>query len=287
MPGDGSLSSNPFGLRRPIRTVLDAPISAGDIGRYAYCPLNWKLSLEGHKGKKSAAGLKVHEDLSKHVDALDLFQTRARWSIQTSFLLALFAISGATLALELLYLRTNTILRLGLIVLSVSWLMGSLYLFLFDLYFRGRSEQFIRRYRIEPGEVAYADSPRQEKLLRSKLVPLQGRPDYVVKLNGHHVPVEVKSGRTPPRPYDSHVQQLAAYCYLVAETYGARPPHGVLVYPEHRFEIAYTGKLEDELLKNILRIQLAQRTGEAHRNHENPKRCLGCSRRENCPERLA
>lgn len=265
----------------------EAAISAGDVGRYAYCPLNWKLSRGGAKGRQSAQGLRAHQDLSKQVDALELYRTRAHWSIQTSFLLALFAISAASLALELLFLEAGTPLRLGLIVLSVAWLMGSLYLFLFDLYFRARGDQLTRRYKIVPGQITYADSAKQSVILRSQVIPLQGRPDYVVRQGDAYVPVELKSGRTPPRPYDSHVMQLAAYCYLVGEHYKARPPFGVLQYPERRFEVPYTQKLEDELLKTVLRIQLGQRTGQAHRNHDNPKRCLGCSRRDGCPERLA
>jgi CRISPR-associated exonuclease Cas4 len=249
--------------------------------------MNWKLSVEGSKGKKSAAGLALHKETAEHVDALELFQERARWSIQSSFLLALFAISAASLALEFFFLDVDDPLKYGLVVLSLSWLMGSLYLFLFDMYFRGKGDELVRRYKIEQGDVAYADSPKQKDLLVSKIIPLQGKPDYVVQSNGSYVPVEVKSGRAPRRPFDSHVQQLAAYCYLVNEVYKVRPPHGVLSYPDARFEVSYTPDLEEQLLKNVLRIQLAQRTGEAHRNHENPKRCLGCSRREGCPERLA
>ena len=265
---------------------MDSKISAGDIGRYAYCALNWKRSLEGVEGKKSARGIQRHAEVSKEVDALELFQERARWSIQTSFLLALFAISGAALALELLFLDAQTPLRLGLIVLSVGWLMGSLYLFLFDVYFRGRSEQIIRRSRLVEGEIKSSDSGKAP-LLVARHVPLQGRPDYVVERDGAHIPVEVKSGKTPRRPYDSHVMQLAAYCFLVQERYGTRPPFGVLAYPEQQFEIRYTPKIEDDMLRYLLRIELALRTGEAHRDHENPRRCMGCSRREGCPERLA
>lgn len=266
--------------------ALDAVISAGDVGRFAYCALNWKRSKAGEKGSGGKAGRQHHAEVSKFVDALELYQARARFSIQSSFLLALFAISAASLALEFLYLDSGTPLRLGLIVLSLSWLMGSLYLFLFDMYYRGRSEQLVRRQKLVNGAVAYSDTNVQAPTLRSKVIPLQGRPDYVVQRNGSFVPVEVKSGRTPRRPYDSHVQQLAAYCYLVGETKGMRPEFGVLSYPQANYEVPYTRALEDEMLKNVLRIQLAQRTGEAHRSHENPRRCAGCSRRVGCPERL-
>lgn len=226
--------------------------------------------------------------MAKQVDALEYFQRQARWSIATSFLLALCAISAASLALELFFLREATPLRLGLIVLSVAWLMGSLYLFLFDLYFRGRSDELVRRSRLVAGDVSYVDRAGVDApLMVSRIVPLQGRPDYVVEREGAAIPVEVKTGATPRHPYASHVLQLAAYCYLVNETRGKRPPFGVLSYPERQFEVAYTPELEDEMLRHLLKIQLAIRTGEAHRSHQNPRRCLGCSRRDGCPERLA
>lgn len=267
---------------------MQESISAGDIGRFAYCPLNWKLSRDGAAGSGGDPGIRAHEEMAKQVDALEYFQRQARWSITTSFLLALCAISAASLSLELLFLREATPLRLGLIVLSVAWLMGSLYLFLFDLYFRGRSEELVRRAKLVQGEVSYVDrAGRPSDLMASRIVPLQGRPDYIVEREGASIPVEVKTGKTPRHPYASHVLQLAAYCYLVNETTRKRPPFGVLAYPGQQFEIAYTPALEDEMLRHLLKIQLALRTGEAHRNHTNPRRCLGCSRREGCPERLA
>lgn len=266
---------------------MDAYISAGDVGRYEYCPLNWKLSRQGNKGAGGEAGIRVHSKLTDDVDALEYYQSQARWSIQASFLLALVAISGASLALELLFLRVGGALQIGLVLLSVMWVAGSLYLFVFERYFRGRSDELSRKARIVQGDVAYSDSGGRVPMMKSKVVPLQGRPDYLVVQKGDFIPVEVKTGKTPPRPYLSHVMQLAAYCYLVAETRSKRPPFGVLSYPERQFEIPYTHELEDQMLKTLLRIQLAARTGEAHRNHNNPKRCVGCSRRDGCPERLA
>jgi CRISPR-associated exonuclease Cas4 len=267
--------------------LVDAYISAGDVGRYEYCPLNWKLSRQGKKGSGGEVGIREHGRISDEVDALEYYQSQARWSIQTSFLLALVAISGAALALELLFLEAGGPLRFGLVLLSVMWVCGSLYLFVFDLYFRGRGDELTRKARIVSGDVAYSDSGGNVPMMRSKIVPLQGRPDYIVLQKGSLIPVEVKTGKTPPRPYVSHVMQLAAYCYLVAENRNQRPPFGVLSYPDKQFEVPYTPELEDQMLKTLLRIQLASRTGEAHRNHENPKRCLGCSRRDACPERLA
>ena len=266
---------------------MDEPISGGDIGRFSYCALNWKLSLAGHRGAGGKQGMREHDELSHQVDALEFYQSRARLTQDTALLMALFATSAASLGIEFLLLQVDSPLWWILVFLSVIWAAVSLYLVVFNLYYKSRAKDVVHASRIAKGEVAFADSPRHAAVYGSKVIPLRGRPDYVVEREGVHIPVEYKSGRTPPRPYDSHVLQLAAYCYLVGEAHGKRPPVGILHYADREFEIPYTEELEDRLLKTILRIQLAQRTGDVHRSHENPRRCLGCSRRDVCPEKLA
>lgn len=260
-------------------------VSAGDVGRYAYCALNWKRSLEGKKGEGGKRGIREHEALSESVDALETYQSHARLTQDTALLLALFAMSAAALAVEFFALRQDTAWWWILILLSVVWAAASLYLVVFNLYYKSRASH-VRGTKIAKGEVAFSDSRRHEGVFASKVVQLRGRPDYVVETESGHVPVELKTGRTPRQPYDSHVLQLAAYCYLVGEHYGRRPTHGILTYPERKFEVPYTLDLEDRLLKTLLRIQYAEHTGDVHRDHDNPRRCAGCSRREGCPERL-
>lgn len=266
--------------------VPDPAISAGDVGRFVYCPLNWKRSVEGARGEGGEEGARRHQEMSERVDALDYYQRSHHVTSQTSFLAALVAISASVLGVEFFVLRSSRASWFVLVLLSVMLLAGSLYLLVFALYYRRRARDILHATKIQPGEVAFTDSAQQQRVLESRLFPLRGRPDYVVKRDGHFIPVELKTGRTPPRPYESHVLQLAAYCQLVWEEFGARPPFGILAYPERHFEIAYSDELEDELLRTLLRIQLADRTGEAHRNHTNPRRCQGCSRRDGCPERL-
>lgn len=262
-------------------------ISAGDVGRFVYCPLNWKRSLAGDRGAGGEAGVRAHVEVSKEVDALEHYQSRAHLALETSFYLALFAMSGAALGVELFALRPRDPWWWALVFLSVLWMGASLHLFVFHQYYQGRARTIARSSQVARGTVIYADSRRRPDVLESRVLPLRGRPDYVVERDGHPIPVEFKSGRTPRQPYDSHVLQLAAYCYLVSESFGLRPPYGILAYPDRQFEVPFTRELEDRLLRTLLRIQLSQRTGEAHRDHESPRRCQTCSRREGCPERLA
>lgn len=267
--------------------VSEAPISAGDVGRFVYCPLNWKLASGGARGEGGRHGMEVHQDLAETVDALESYQQSAKVSVQTSLVWALAAISAAILAVEYFVLRAERMPWFVFLLAAVMMVAGSLYLVVFFLYYRRRAQQLLRSRNIQSGEIAFSDIAGNRRLLRSRLYPLQGTPDYIVKRENAYVPVELKTGKTPQHPYESHVLQLASYCLLLKEEFGVRPPVGVLAYPERHFEVAFTPELEDQVLRTLLRIQLAQRTGEAHRNHENPRRCMGCSRREGCPERLA
>lgn len=262
-------------------------IAAGDIDRFVYCPLNWQRAKEGTEGVGGSGGVRTHRERSERVDRIGSLQRDAVFSIETAFLLALLTIGAAVLGIELLFLEAATGVYWVLVFLSVLWCAGAMYLLAFHLFFRGRADALGRSARVVRGDVAYVDteSGRPETMV-SKTLPLEGRPDYVVERDGRRVPVEVKSGRTPKRPYDSHVLQLAAYCHLIESQTGTRPEHGILEYPERKFEVPYSERVEDELVRTLLRIQLAERTGEAHRDHRSKARCAGCARRHGCPERL-
>ena len=90
------------------------------------------------------------------------------------------------------------------------------------------------------GRVIYTDTRAWgavEKPLYDADLGLSGKPDYLVDQNGKLIPVEVKSGRTPEAPYDSHIFQVAVYCLLVQKTYGKRPTHGIIHYPDRDFAV--------------------------------------------------
>lgn len=110
------------------------------------------------------------------------------------------------------------------------------------------------------GAVRYTDTgPEGERpeSLFSRRYRLAGRPDYLIQKGRQMIPVEVKSSLAPAKPRHAHVLQLAAYCLLVEEPYGA-PPYGILRYANGAFEVPYTPALRQELLDTLaaMRSQL-------------------------------
>jgi CRISPR-associated exonuclease Cas4 len=139
------------------------------------------------------------------------------------------------------------------------------------------------------GRVVYTDTRAWgavEKPLFDRDLGLTGKPDYLIEQNGEIIPVEVKTGRTPEAPYDSHIFQLAAYCLLVHRTTGKRPTHGILHYPARDFAVDYTPALEEALLDLIADVRISERRAEVHRSHEDARRCRSCGFREACDQRL-
>lgn len=139
------------------------------------------------------------------------------------------------------------------------------------------------------GRVIYTDTRawgEVEKPLFDPDLGLTGKPDYLVEQNGRIIPVEVKTGRTPEAPYDSHIFQVAAYCYLIHKTTGKRPPHGILHYPARDFAVDYTPQLENALLDLIADMRIDEQRAEVQRSHEDEQRCRHCGFRDNCDQRL-
>jgi CRISPR-associated exonuclease Cas4 len=139
------------------------------------------------------------------------------------------------------------------------------------------------------GRVTYADTgawDRCERPLFSNQHRLTGRPDYLVQSRKGVIPVEVKSSAAPEQPYPAHVLQLAAYCLLVEEQEGRKPPYGILKYRDQAFEIDYTRALRKELLNTLDAIRHDLRTRSVGRSHDEAARCLGCGYRARCDQRL-
>jgi CRISPR-associated exonuclease Cas4 len=137
--------------------------------------------------------------------------------------------------------------------------------------------------------VIYSDTGawrRNEQSPFSATHGLAGKPDYLVERDDEIVPVEVKSGATPAQPRPGHILQLAAYCLLVEETLGRRVSHGVIQYADRQFAIDYTPALKAELLRTLDDMRAALQSGDAHRDHADPRKCAACGLREACDERL-
>ncbi len=158
---------------------------------------------------------------------------------------------------------------------------------------RGRA-----RSGLPQGRVVYTDTGgwgRLERPLFSHALRLTGKPDYLVADGADVIPVEVKSSRAPvlrlrsgqAQPYSSHTLQLAAYCLLVEQCYGRRPPYGIVKYADRTFEVDYTPELENELLATLDQMRADLADGGAPRSHDEPRRCRACGYRSQCDDRLA
>jgi len=140
------------------------------------------------------------------------------------------------------------------------------------------------------GRIVYTDTRawgRVEKPLFSGELGLTGKPDYLVQQDGVVVPVEVKTGRTPDAPYDSHIFQVAAYCLLVDKTYARRPPYGIIHYASRDFAVDYTPQLESALLDQLAEIRRDETRANVRRSHEDQARCRKCGFRRVCDQSLA
>ena len=182
----------------------------------------------------------------------------------------------------------NSLLAKAFVALALAWLVGASMF----LYGSMRSAEMARatraKYEIDSAALVYVDSDRERpKLFVSARYGLSGRPDAVLLEGDVHIPVEVKTGRTPRGPLFSHILQIAAYCLLMEEEYGKAPPHGVIRYGDGSHDIEYNDDLKRLVLQKMGEMRACIAKGEAHRNHNRPGKCIHCSRRSVCPERLA
>jgi CRISPR-associated exonuclease Cas4 len=166
----------------------------------------------------------------------------------------------------------------------IAAVLAALGLLLLWLSRRGRAESGL-----PPGRVVYNDTGgwrRPERPLFSGRLLLTGKPDYLIGSDDDIIPVEVKSGRAPLRPYASHVLQLAAYCLLVEEVHRRRPSHGIITYADRSFRVDYRPGLEEELLQTLGRMRGDLAAGYASRRHNDSHRCTACGHGNHCDEKL-
>jgi CRISPR-associated exonuclease Cas4 len=124
-------------------------------------------------------------------------------------------------------------------------------------------------------KVLYSDSADNKgTVIISDTIPLVGKPDYIVKIKKDIIPVEVKRGKTPHKPYPNHLAQVFAYCYLVEEQYGKRPPYGIISYPQEYFRVDFEKGTE----KNIERLveELIQKKHLKERAITTMRICKSC-----------
>jgi len=181
-------------------------------------------------------------------------------------------------------LQADPMVSMILEALALLWLIAAsvaLYLSLSAAQKAGewRSEEGLA------GEIHYVGTD-SSPLYFSERYGLSGRPDFVLEIDGQLIPGDLKTGRTPKGPLFSHILQVAAYCLLIAESSGKRPPYGLLRYGSEEHEIEFDPEMEKILLEKLEEMRGLMRSGEVHRNHNRPGKCASCSRRDSCPEKL-
>ncbi len=165
----------------------------------------------------------------------------------------------------------------------------ALLIFLIALALLWQSNRQRKQAGLPGGRVVYTDTcawGKLEKPLFDPILGLTGKPDYLVERDGQLIPVEVKTGRTPEAPYDSHIYQVAAYCLLVQKTYGKRPAYGLIHYPRRDFAVDFTPELESALLEQLAEMRRDDLRRDVPRSHEEPMRCRACGFRKVCDQKL-
>lgn len=143
------------------------------------------------------------------------------------------------------------------------------------------------------GAVVYSDTGKEEAVLEplvSHRFGLVGKPDYLVEITGASpvqgrrivVPLEVKSRRRPRAADPGHVLQLAAYCLLVEDQYGCRPPHGYIRYADATVEVPYTNELRSAVLAAMQAMRKERRAADVPRSHQDAERCRRCGYLAGC-----
>jgi len=142
-------------------------------------------------------------------------------------------------------------------------------------------------YKIQTGKVTYDDLNTPASPFFSKSLRISGKPDYVVKQNNKYIPVEVKTGRHFS-PEKNHIYQLASYCHLIEENYQELVPYGILVYfdTSKQFTIPFNPQLRFELESIIKQMRKILTSGKIDRNHNNAQKCLNCSMKNHCDQKI-
>ena len=140
------------------------------------------------------------------------------------------------------------------------------------------------RLGLDGGLVVAADDSRLKvPTLRSSRLGLVGRPDHLLRSGDALIPVEQKPSARRLQP--SHVMQIAAQCLLVEETYGVRPPFGIVVLAGGiRAKVSFSPDLERRLLQTMAQMrELVATQAEPGPRWVAPK-CQACSFVETCWE---
>jgi CRISPR-associated exonuclease Cas4 len=264
-------------------------ISASELEKYGYCPLSWWYSRQGAKeaGQEGLdGGVRVHVDFEHQLEGIQRYEETSKEAEMT---VAIFSIVATAIAIAALVISVLVFTwSLAIAALALLWLLAAAMFLYVSLKSTERAWRSRASSGFEDGEIVDIGLADKGGILESSRFGLRGMPDVILRIDGQLVPVELKTGRVPRGPLFSHILQLSAYCLLLEDTQGSPPPYGILQYGSRlRHEIDYTEEMRGMLLDKLTEMRGAIHTQEVHRNHIRSGKCVSCSRRDVCAERLA
>ena len=163
----------------------------------------------------------------------------------------------------------------------------SLTFFLISKSLKKKSKKIKNENQILDGEVIYSDLNKSEKPLISNKYKIIGKPDYIIKNRESYIPVEIKTGRHDTLK-KNHIFQIAAYCQILEDYYNCFIPTGIIFYKDtsKKYIVSYDPKLRFELISIINEIRQVQNIKKIKRNHNDIKKCINCSFRKYCNEKI-
>ena len=270
-------------------------ISASEMERYGYCPLSWYLDLKGieAEGDEVNTGVEKHKEIGNSLKDLLREEEKSRETSTTLMTIVGVIMTVVTAAMVILWVSTDALdqnLGVILLIIGIGWmLVASVFLYRL-LLSTEKIDQLRDDYKLGEEKIETPDGLTEDTpILKSRKYNLAGRPDYMIKENDLHLPVEVKTGRRPKAPFFSHVLQIGAYCLLSEETFQKSPSHGQIRYgfENEPHNVEWEPKLKNLVVEKIEEMNdILDGKMEAHRNHKRAGKCNNCSRRKGCPERL-
>ncbi len=175
---------------------------------------------------------------------------------------------------------------MNLSFMSIIILVIGLIMIFLSIKIRKDSNKIRKKYNIEKGDIKYSDLNKPAKAFFSKKYRIAGKPDYIVKDKKSIIPVEFKSGFYD-KPQDHHIFQLAAYCHLIEENYQKFVPYGIVKFGDNSsFKVDFNPKIRYELEQTIEDMREMIKTKKVFRNHDDPRRCLKCSLKNICNNKV-
>jgi len=172
-----------------------------------------------------------------------------------------------------------------LLYFSIILLGAALMTFIIAKRLSKEAQKTRNQYRIPNGQITYSDLNRPARPLFSRRYRLTGKPDYIVRTTNGYIPVEIKSGGYA-NPQNNHIMQLAAYCQLIEEQFSSFVPHGVLVYNNQDYKIQFDPKLRFDLETVIKQMRKSLETKKPSVNHNDSAKCITCSMKSYCLDKL-